>query len=153
MSHYTVTASAKIPAPADHVYAILADYETGHRAILPERYFTDMIVTNGGVGAGTEIVVHMSVFGQTTIFNLTVTEPEPGRVLQEADEEVGLTTTFTLDPSSDGATTTVTIHTIAKTSSGLKGMIEKWMNPPITRQIYNEELQNLAKPAQKTLAQ
>ena len=46
-------------------------------------------------------------------------------------------------PLDDGRTR-VTIATEARTNPGVRGMLEKVMNPPIARRIYREELQQLA---------
>ena len=69
-----------------------------------------------------------------------VTEPEPGRVLQEEDRKQDIVTTFTCDPQSDGKETNLTITTIYPQKPGIAGVIEKWINPPIARGIYKEEL-------------
>lgn len=146
MSTYLAQESAVINAPAERLYEIITDYHEGHPAILPARYFTDLKVIEGGQGVGTVIAVQMNVFGSKTLFNLKVTEAEPGRLLVEEDEAAGVVTTFSLEPLADGQTR-VTIATEARTSPGLRGLLEKAMNPPITRRIYREELQQLAKVA------
>ncbi len=69
-------------APADRVYAIIADYRNGHPHILPKQ-FRNLTVEQGGVGAGTIIRFEVRVFGQTQHFRAVVSEPEPGRVLVE----------------------------------------------------------------------
>ena len=148
MSTYQVNVSAMIDAPASDIYSLLADYHEGHRAILPARYFTEMTVTQGGYGAGTAVTVHMNVFGAKVIYHLEVTEPEPGRVLQEEDVKLGIVTTFTVEPIND-TQSQVTIVTTASASSGLKGWLEKLMNPAITRRIYREELAQLQAVIQK----
>ena len=149
MNEYQVEVSQIIDAPASHLYAIVADYNDGHQAILPRSYFTKMDVLEGGVGAGTKIEVHMSVMGQTVVYNMEVTEPEPGRVLAEEDKTVNTYTTFTFDPVNNGTQTKVTIATRAQTSGGFKGWIEKMMNPPIARKIYRAELEKLAEVAKQ----
>lgn len=144
MNQYQVTETAVINATPSQLYAILSDYQVGHRAILPPRYFTDMVVTAGGQGAGTAVTVHMNVLGTRVVYHLLVTEPEPGRILMEVDQEAGIQTTFTLDPVENGLRTRVTISTTARSSSGVKGVIERLINPGITRKIYREELKQLA---------
>lgn len=94
------------------------------------------------------IDVYMDVFGVKAFYHMIVTEPEPGRVLVEEDKSAGVITTFTSDPVNEGGQTRVTIATKAKTSPGLRGMIEKLMNPPIMRRIYREELHQLAEVVQ-----
>ena len=86
MSHqsnaYVVTTTARLAAPPDRVYAVIADYDHGHPRILPKQ-FTGLTVEQGGVGEGTVIRVSMRVFGRRFEFRGFVTEPEPGRVLVE----------------------------------------------------------------------
>lgn len=136
--------SATIPARPEVVYAVLADYRVGHPAILPKPYFTELTVERGGQGAGTVVRARMVVLGVERIFQLTVSEPEPGRVLREVDQEAGVVTTFTLEPFNDGQHTRVTIATESNARPGLMGVMETLMNPPITRRIYKQELQQLA---------
>lgn len=146
MSTYFAQESTVIEAPADRLYDIIADYHEGHPAILPARYFSDLTVVEGGEGLGTVVAVQMNVFGSKVLLNLKVTKAEPGRLLVEEDETTGTVTTFSLEPLEDGRTR-VTIATEARTSPGLRGLLEKAMNPPITRRIYREELQKLAEVA------
>lgn len=144
MNQYEVSVSRVIDAPPAAVFAVFADYHHSHAAVLPKPYFTEMTVEKGGTGAGTEITVHMSVFGAKVTYHMVVTEPEPGRVLQEEDKAAGVLTTFTVDPVNGGQATNVTLYTRARTSPGLKGFIEKLITPPISRKIYNEELDLVA---------
>lgn len=143
MSHYQVEVSAVVDAPAERVYDVLADYESGHPSILPQPYFTDLQVIEGGRGAGTVIAVEMEVFGVKRAYKMKVTEPQPGRVLQEEDKEAGILTTFTVEPVAEKQSR-VTIKTITQTSPGLRGWLEKMTTPPISRRIYREELEKLA---------
>lgn len=133
-----------IPARPEVVYAVLADYRVGHPAILPKPYFTELQVEQGGQGAGTLVRTRMVVMGVERIFKLTVSEPEPGRVLKEVDEQAGVVTVFTVEPIHGGQHARVTIATDARASPGLMGVMEKLMNPPLTRRIYKQELQQLA---------
>lgn len=144
MSHIRVEVSGLIPVRPEVVYAVLADYRVGHPAILPKPYFTELTVERGGRGAGTQVRTRLVVMGVARTFQLTVSEPEPGRVLMEADEQAGVVTTFTVEPLDDGQQTRVIIVTEAQTSPGLLGVLEQWLNPPIMRRIYNKELQQLA---------
>lgn len=140
MNQYEVGVSRIIDAPPETVYAIFADYHHSHAAILPKPYFTEMIVEEGGVGAGTKIIVKMNAFGTKVTYHMVVTEPEPGRVLQEEDKAAGVLTTFTVDPVNGGQVSNVTIYTRAQTATGLRGFIEKLITPSISRKIYREEL-------------
>ena len=133
-----------IPAPASQVYSVLADYVEGHPAILPQKYFRSMSIEEGGQGAGTVVMVRMKVMGVESAYRMTISEPEPGRALVETDDTAGGTTTFAVDPLSGGTHSRLTISSDVKASRGLKGLLEKLLNPPITRRIYRAELQQLA---------
>jgi hypothetical protein len=143
MNTYHVETSAVIDAPAGRIYELISDYHSGHPSILPARYFSDLQVTKGGRGEGTEITVKMNVMGVSQVYQMTVSEPEPGRVLQEEDTAAGVVTTFTVDSLSDNQSR-VTIATTTRTNPGLKGWLEKLTTPPIARRIYREELDQLA---------
>jgi len=143
MSNYQVEVSAVVDAPAERIYNVLADYESGHPSILPKPYFTDLQVVEGGRGAGTVIFVKMSVMGANREYQMRVTEPQPGRVLQEEDKDAGVLTTFTVEPVAANQSR-VTISTTTQTSPGLMGWLEKVTTPPIARRIYREELEQLA---------
>ncbi|MBZ0307342.1 MAG: hypothetical protein K8I82_14845, partial [Anaerolineae bacterium] len=56
----------------------------------------------------------------------------------------GIVTTFTVETVSGGEQSLVTIATDFRASPGIKGLLERLMNPPITRRIYRQELQLLA---------
>ena len=141
MSQIHAEASAIIDARPEEIYAILSDYHEGHPAILPKAYFAELTVEKGGKGAGTIIRVGMNVMGVKRTYRMVVSEPEPGRVLVEADEEAGVVTTFTIDPS--GNQSRVTISTNAKASPGLMGWLERLVNPPITRHIFKKQFRLL----------
>src|SRR5262245_56834492 len=64
MITYQVTASAAMNAPAEQVYNIIADYRNGHPHLLPKQ-FSNLLVEEGGYGAGTRIRFQMTAFGQT----------------------------------------------------------------------------------------
>ena len=143
MSTMHVEVSEVINARPAAVYAVLSDYHEGHPAILLKPYFTSLTVEEGGKGEGTVIRVAMEVFGVKRNYLMHVTEPQPGRVLVEADPEQGVVTTFTVEPVDDGEKSRVTIATDSKTSPGIAGFFERLMNPPITQRIYRQELQQL----------
>src|SRR5688500_9099663 len=96
MAAQQVSASALMHAPPQAVYAIIADYHHGHPQILPKPPFVSLAVEQGGTGAGTVIRVHMRVLGQLHMVRAVVTEPEPGRVLVETNDN-GSVTTFTVE--------------------------------------------------------
>lgn len=143
MGKIHVEQSRVIDAPAETLYDILTDYHVGHPAILPPGYFEELEVVEGGRGAGTVALVRMNVMGSRQEFRLVTSEPEPGRVLEERDEAADVTTRFVVEPLGPDRAR-VTITTDAATSPGLRGWMERLLNPPITRRIYREELERLA---------
>ncbi len=145
MSEYQVEVSEVVDAQPERVYAIIADYKAGHPSILPQPYFKEMVVREGGFGSGTRATVRMEVFGASFEYDMQVTEPDPGHVLMEEDQAAGVQTTFTLEPVAAGSQTRVTIRTVTRTAAGVRGVVEKLINPPVTRKIYREELQQLVR--------
>jgi hypothetical protein len=120
-------ATREIEAPPEKVYAVLADYNESHPAILPKQVFSDLVVEQGGIGAGTVVRVTMSAPGTKQELHVTVSEPEPGRVLVENGS--GMITTFTVDPKEGGKSSQVTIATEVTPSPGLQGWIERLVTP------------------------
>lgn len=142
MTHVEV--SAVIAARPEAICAILSDYRAAHQAILPKPYFADLVIKQGGQGAGTVFRVRMDVMGTSTHFHMVVSEPQPGKVLMETDDEAWVATTFTLEPVTADAQTRVTITSDFRPSPGIRGLAERLLNPPITRRIYRQELRLLA---------
>jgi hypothetical protein len=144
---YIIAAAAIIPARRERVYALLADYQNGHPRILPKQ-FTDLVVEQGGVGAGTIICVEMNLLGKKQTLRMAVTEPEPGRVLVETSLEAnGPITTFTVNPGTAPADSHVTISTELTDRGGVPGKIERFVSQFVLRPIYAKELENLARVA------
>ncbi len=147
MGQIHVEVSNVIEARSEKVYAILADYRVNHPAILPKPYFTELKVEQGGQGAGTIVRVRMKVMGTELAYRQIISEPQPGRVLKEADDTAGVTTTFMVDPLNGGQHSRVTIATDAATKPGLMGWMERLFTPSVMRRIYKKELQQLAEYA------
>lgn len=144
---HVISASAIIPARRERVYSLLANYRDGHPRILPPQ-FSNLVVEQGGIGAGTVIRFQMSVFGRKQSFRAAITEPEPGRVLVETGlDSNGAVTTFTLDPGTAPADSRVTISTQLPVRSGFPGWIERKLSTLLLRHIYVKELENLARVA------
>ncbi len=140
MSGPRLVESKVVDAPPAAVYDLLSDYRVGHPQILPKRYFQSLVVEQGGKGAGTVVRVTMSVMGSKQTMLLTVTEPEPGRVLQEEDDAVGVRTHFTVTPVDGGRRSNVEIATDWRPKPGIGGWIEGKMTVLFARRIYREEL-------------
>ena len=144
MAQQRIAVSALIQAPAQQVYAIIADYRNGHPRILPKPYFVSLTVEQGGVGAGTVVTFQMKVMGSLRTFHSVITEPEPGRVLVETDSKAGTVTTFTVDPRDNGRQAFVTITTDLQMRDGFFGKAQGWMTARLLRPIYVRELEQLA---------
>jgi hypothetical protein len=136
----TVTASALIHAPAARLYGILADYRLHHPRIVPPEYVRRLEVEAGGVGEGTRTLVELRLLGTTRRVSHIIREPEPGRVLEEVDADGSSTTTFVVEPTDDGESTTVTIRTTFAVRSGLLGAIERVLVAAVLRRMYAKEL-------------
>ncbi len=144
---HIVSASATIPARPERVYSLIANYNDGHPRILPKQ-FTNLVVEQGGIGAGTVIRFQMSVFGKSQAYRAAITEPEPGRILVETDLDAnGALTTFTVNPGSAPADSDVTISTELRVRGGILGKIEKILTTLLLRPMYVKELENLARVA------
>ena len=145
MPRIRIAASADIPASATVVYGLIADYKVGHPSILPKPYFEDLLVLEGGRGAGTRIRFTMRAFGTRQTSHARITEPDPGHVLVETVEEKPIVTTFTVAPGHDGGSR-VTITTEYH-RAGILGWVEAFMAPRYLRKVYVAELQQLARVA------
>jgi hypothetical protein len=65
-------ATKVIEAPPEKVYTVLANYNQSHPAILPKQVFSDLVVEQGGIGAGTVVRVTMSAQGTNQELHVTV---------------------------------------------------------------------------------
>lgn len=138
MTLIRVGAEAVVRASADRIYKCLADYRRHHPRILP-RAFSDLVVEEGGVGAGTIIRFRLTIGGQTRQIRMKVEEPEPGRVLREIDLDTGAVTDFIIE--SDGGTScAVKIETEFPSAPGLRGFIERRFAPRLLRGLFQDEL-------------
>jgi Polyketide cyclase / dehydrase and lipid transport len=144
---HIISASAIIPARRERVYSLLANYHDGHARILPKQ-FSNLVVEQGGVGAGTVIRFQVSLLGRKQNVRAAITEPEPGRVLVETYlDGSGAVTTFTVDPGHAPADSHVTISTVLPVRAGLLGTMERKFSALLLRPLYLRELQNLARVA------
>lgn len=148
MTQIHVEYSAVVNAPPENIYAIIIDYKQAHQAILPQPYFTKMDAIEGGRGAGTAVRVWMNVLGVQRVYNMTVSEPEPGRIITETDPEANLETSFIIDPVNGGSQSQVTISSKMQTGPHIQGVLERLFNPFMMKRIYREELKLLDAYAQ-----
>ena len=144
MTMFQMETTQIIDAPAEAIYAVLADYHVGHNAILPRPYFQEMTVLEGGHGAGTRLRIKMKILGKEYTFNQIVSEPEPGRIIKDTDIHTGEGAAFILDPIGDGQRTKVTILSEFIKETGFAGIMQRLITPPISRFVLKKELRNLA---------
>jgi glucose/arabinose dehydrogenase len=85
----------------------------------------------------------MRVLGRLQSFRSVVTEPEPGRVLVETNDN-GYVTTFTVEPRADGQQAYVTITTEMAGRKGVLGALERRFVTRLLRPVYVKELDQLA---------
>ncbi|HLN61468.1 MAG TPA: SRPBCC family protein [Symbiobacteriaceae bacterium] len=137
MATYTVVASRGMDAAPEQVYAVLSDVDQ-HRKILPKE-FRSLVPESGNIWRS-----EMQVWGQKTLFRLTVTQVEPGRVFTEVDEAAGASTVWTLNPVDGCKRCEVTLATTYRAKPGFAGWVERLLVQRITPGIYGRELANLA---------
>jgi len=135
--------SALIESAPKIVYSVIADYNIGHPTILPRPPFVSLKVEKGGIGAGTEMIVKMKMFGREQSFRAVVTELEPGRVLVETTD-TGYITTFIVEPRDNGKNSYVTFTTELAENLGLGKRIEFWLTARLLTPVYKKELKKLA---------
>jgi len=140
MTSHHVSVKRRIGAPAPLSYGIIADYRNGHPRIVPPKVFQNLIVEEGGTGAGTTIRFDMRVFGKLRHARARIAEPSPGRVLTEEELDTGTFTTFLVEPADGGRACDVTITTELKLPDGpfaaLQGKVAVWF----LRRVYADEL-------------
>jgi hypothetical protein len=151
MAAHQLSASALIAAPAQDIYAIIADYRAGHLEIIPKPPFISVEVLEGGTGAGTVIRVKLKLFGKVQTYKAVVSEPDPGRVLAETNDN-GYVTSFIVEPREGGKQAYVTIATKLSGRGGLLGALEHWLLNRTLRPVYLKELEQLAAVAEARTA-
>ena len=139
MTILNTSAEAIIDAPAPTVLAVLRDFDGRHREILPPA-FSNLVVKEGGVGAGTVMSFDLRLGGRTQRATSRVEEPSDG-VIEEHVIGRDMVTTFTVRPDGDRAT--ARIETRWQPVSGLAGVLERIALPRMLRQIYQDELARL----------
>ncbi len=144
MTETRIMAEALIPAPPTTVYTMLADYHIGHVLALPTRHFRDLVVEEGGQGAGTIFHMRSEVLGVTQTIRMRVSEPEPGHILEEAAFDGQMVTRFIVDAAPSGITH-LTILTRYQTAPGIRGWIEGRLIRNALGRIYHTELRQIAR--------
>ena len=142
-THYS--AERVMNVPAELAYHLIADYREHHR---PEGFlppvFSDLVVEQGGVGAGTVIHFTSRLGGRAQTMTAAITEPEPGRVLVETSP--GVQTTFTVEPAGGGQTR-VRFDTVLE-AGGIAGLLTRLFARGMLRPVYADELERLERYAQ-----
>lgn len=141
MKTYDVKVKRMIDATHSQVYNIVIDMEE-HRRILPKQ-FESLDVLKGGKGAGTIFRLNMNVMGNRSSLEMTITEPEPGRIVQERDETADVTTTWMLTPVEGGNRCLIQLTSKFRSKPGFAGIVERLIIPPVIRSIYRRELDNI----------
>jgi len=140
MAALTAAAERTIAAPADELFAYVADFRTHHPRILPPA-FQDFTVESGGVGLGTVTSSRFTLGGTTETVRTRVVRVEPGRLIEETVETRPMTTTFRFLPGGD--LTTVRIETTWTPRSGVRGLLERLFAPRMLTRVYEDELGRL----------
>src|SRR3954451_8648619 len=140
MTTLHTAAEAVIDAPAPRVLAVLRDFNGRHREILPPA-FSNLVVEEGGVGAGTVISFDLTLGGRTQRATSRVEEAGDGGV---EGHIVGrdMVTTSTVRPDGDQAT--ARIETRWQPAGGLAGLLERLAAPRVLRRVYRDELARLS---------
>lgn len=141
MSQVKADARHPIKAPADQVFAALADYTGTRPTILPENY-RDYEVLAGGTGAGTTVRWKLAATKKRVRDCLVeVSEPRE-RTLVERDTNSTMITTWNVAPDGDGSSV-VTAHTTWQGAGGIAGFFEGVFAPLGLRKIHGRLLANL----------
>ncbi len=141
MAQVRAEARTVVPAPAEQVFNLLADYRETRPAILPDAY-SRFEVVEGGTGAGTVFTYRLRTARGERDYRMRVTEAELGRLLVEADESSSLVTRWTLTPASGG--TLVTVETSWAGAGGVGGFFERLFAPKAVRGMHEQTLRALS---------
>jgi uncharacterized protein YndB with AHSA1/START domain len=141
MAKYVVASAERtIDAPADDVYRYLADMHL-HARFLPPPFY-DFQLEEGGIGAGSVVSFKIKSAGGVRKLRMEITEPEPGRILVQADTgSSGLVRTFTVTPHGEQALVNITSRFDGET--GIAGFVEGLVAPLRLHRVYVEELTRL----------
>jgi ribosome-associated toxin RatA of RatAB toxin-antitoxin module len=146
MSKIRVEREGSVGASAEVTYRLIAEDEH-HQRFLPDA-FSDFEVIEGGTGAGTVHRFKVRAGGRTRQYTMRVSEPEPGRVVTETDQDSSLVTNFTVKPLSADSCR-VLISTSWDGAGSVGGFFERRFAPRAMRRLYAEELAKLDRLARE----
>jgi hypothetical protein len=139
MGRVIARASKELAAPPERVLAVLRDYRTARKPLLPDNY-TAYRVEAGGQGAGTVVAYHFAAGGRERDYRLKVSETDGS--LYEKDELSSFTCVWTVAGSGMGSTVTVEVSWDG--AGGIAGIFEGFFAPLGLRRVYGEILSRLA---------
>jgi hypothetical protein len=137
------SAEAAIDASATVVLDILRDFDGHHREILPPA-FSNFVVEEGGLGAGTVTRFDFTLGGRTQQTRTRVEEPAPG-IIRERVIGRDMVSTFTVTAAGDRAL--ARIETTWQPVGRVSGLLERLFAPRMLRGIYRDELARLERYA------
>ncbi|GGC75461.1 SRPBCC family protein [Hoyosella rhizosphaerae] len=141
----SATSSVSVDAPADAVFAALADYETVRPSILSD-HFRDYRVVKGGSGEGTVAEWTLQATKKRSR-NVSATVTVEGLTLIERDANSSMVTTWEVLPSEAGSVVTTT--TEWNGAGGVGGFFEKTFAPLGLKKIQGELLNNIKAHVEK----
>jgi hypothetical protein len=125
-------------ATPDQVWQLVADYANGRPKILPEA-FQDYRLEAGGMGAGTVVAYTLHAAKRERPYRLEVSEPQPGRVLEESDTTSSFTQTWTVEPAETGGTR-LSLACSWSGAGGVGGFFEGIFAPKGVARLYEQIL-------------
>lgn len=141
MAQVTAQARRSIDAPAERVFAALADYTTIRPEILTESYL-DYRVESGGQGAGTTVAWKLQATKSRVRDQLVEVSTPSANRLVESDTNSSMVTTWTV--ASEGAgRSVVTVDTRWNGAGGIGGFFERTFAPRGLARIHDGVLAKL----------
>jgi uncharacterized protein YndB with AHSA1/START domain len=140
MGEVRASAERAIPASASRVYAVIRDIR-GRPQWVPSDY-SNFAIQQGGEGEGTVYTYHLKTGTRERDYRMRVEEPEPGKVLEEIDQDSSLRTRWTV--TSQGNKALVRIETAWQGAGGIGGFFERTFAPRVLSGMYQTMLERLA---------
>ncbi|MGH3318584.1 MAG: SRPBCC family protein [Streptosporangiaceae bacterium] len=146
MAQVRMVTVRRVPAPPDDVYRLVADYQR-RRDYLTDN-FTDYAVEEGGQGAGTRMRYRLHAGRRVRDCRMSVSEPDPGRVIVEEDANSSLRTRWAV--TAQGGRSSVEVEVTWDGAGGVAGFFESMFAPLGLRRIYDQVLDRLARVAARS---